>query len=61
MAVNFHCVCATPAFPINASQVWWGVGCFQVQFISTGAMNEANWFNQLGYIWVIWLGEMVGK
>lgn len=30
---------------------------FQGHFISVGAVNETNWFNQLGYILVMWLGE----
>lgn len=30
---------------------------FQGHFVSIGAVNETNWFNQLGCILVMWLGE----
>lgn len=38
-----------------------GMLVLQVPFISTSAMNETNWCNQLGYIWVMWLGEKSRK
>lgn len=46
-----------PSMPLRFAEV---LGS-PVHFISTSAMNEANCFNQLGYIWVMCLGEKAGK